>query len=152
MRKQFAIAICCVLALLGCASNTPASLSATRNGSSEERIGPDEAKVIARLQKVGYERKEAIARVDRMSTDEIAYFSKHPESIKRTGIIILGGLISSSIWSSTETKKRKEEEERIDRKLQTLEQREADFQMQRETDLNRRIDELESENSGDDTQ
>ena len=65
--------------------------------------------MVSRLKKVGYSEQEAIARVDNMTEDEIVYFADHPESIKRSGIIIIASLIGSSVYTTVRHNQKKRE-------------------------------------------
>lgn len=69
----------------------------------------DSARVITRLEKVGYSQEEAIARINQMTDDEIAYFAQHPESIRRSGIILIASSVGSSVYSSVANAKKKRE-------------------------------------------
>ena len=101
-----ALVLSCMLALTGFATNTVARDSGI---SANEAGDTNRAKVVSRLEKVGYSKGEAIARVDKMTDDEIDYFSQHPESIKRSGFIILASLIGSSVWTTVANAKKKRE-------------------------------------------
>lgn len=93
--------------------------------------------VISRLEDVGYSKEEAIARVDKMSEDEIAYFAQHPESIKRSGFILIASSIGSSVYSSVKHSEKKKEAE-IQRKKDEIAsiEREVDRkQNEQNTDL-----------------
>ena len=72
-------------------------------------------RVAERLKEVGYTPDEANIRVAEMSDNELDYFGQHPEAIKRSGIIILGGLVSSSVYSSKQNKRTKALEEEVNR-------------------------------------
>ena len=114
LKKPVILTMCCLLIVSsGCATRTLNGGATATSELSEGDTEANRAAVISRLEKVGYSKQEAIARVDNMTGGEIDYFANHPESIKRTGIIILGGLISSSIYSSNQKKKINKEKEAI---------------------------------------
>jgi len=98
---------CAMFFLSGYATNSPAAVTGNGGISANELIVPDKATVISRLEKVGYSKEEAIARVDKMTDDEIVYFAGHPESIKRSGFIIIASLIGSSVYSSVQSGQKK---------------------------------------------
>src|SRR2546422_348596 len=90
--------LCPMIFLAGCATQNIAPVASNRAISAKEPSDSNRAKVISRLEKVGYSKEEAMARVDKMTYDEIDYFAQHPESIKRSGFIIVASLIGSSVW------------------------------------------------------
>jgi chromosome segregation ATPase len=83
--------------LTGLAAN---SVSGDSGVCRNQAVDTSRAKVISRLERVGYSRTEAIERVDRMTADEIEYFAQNPESIRRSGFVILASCIGSSIYCS----------------------------------------------------
>jgi hypothetical protein len=102
------VVLCPMLVLAGCATNNIAPIAS--NGgilANEPGVLDNRTKVIRRLGEVGYSKEEAIARVDEMTDAEIAYFGQHPESIKRSGFIILASLIGSSVWTTINNAKQK---------------------------------------------
>jgi chromosome segregation ATPase len=106
MRCLTALVLCCVLPLTGFATNTVARDSGVLASKAGDT---NQAKVISRLKKVGDSEAEAIGRVDKMTDGEIEYFAQHPESIKRTGFIILASLIGSSVYTSINNANKKRE-------------------------------------------
>ncbi len=109
MRKLITVILCPMIFLAGCATQNIAPVASNRAISAKEPSDSNRAKVISRLEKVGYSKEEAIARVDKMTCDEIDYFGQHPESIKRSGFIILDSLIGSSVWTTMNNAKKKRE-------------------------------------------
>ena len=103
--------LCPMLLLCGCATNNQAAAAGNVGISAKEPGDSNRAKVISRLEKVGYNKEEAVARVDKMSGDEIVYFAAHPESIKRSGFIIIASSIGSSIYSTVKSNEKKKEAE-----------------------------------------
>ena len=89
--------------------NAMNTISSSGDSSTTEQSKLNKTRVIDRLVEVGYSKEEAIARVDKMTCDEVEYLAEHPESIKRTGFVILASLIGSSIYSSMENTKKKKE-------------------------------------------
>ncbi len=100
--------LCSALVLAGCSTNTVPS---NRGISANQPGVTDRGRVISRLEKVGYSKEEAIARVDKMTDDEIVYFAQHPESIKRSGFILIASSIGSSIYSTVKSNQKKKEAE-----------------------------------------
>ena len=101
--------LCPMIFLAGCATQNIAPVASNGGISAKVLNDSDKAKVISRLKEVGYSKEEATARVDKMTDDEIVYFAGHPESIKRTGFIILASLIGSSVWTTVANAKKKRE-------------------------------------------
>jgi hypothetical protein len=96
-----------MILLAGCATQNITPVTSNAGISAKGLTDSNRARVISRLQKVGYSKEEAIARVDKMTEDEICYFAEHPESIKRSGFIILASLIGSSVWTTMNNAKKK---------------------------------------------
>ncbi|NOS72415.1 MAG: hypothetical protein HOP33_21150 [Verrucomicrobia bacterium] len=112
MKKLIALIVsilCPMLVLVGCATNNIAPVASNGGFSAKELSAPNRAMVTSRLEKVGYSKEEAIARADQMSDDEIAYFAQHPESIRRSGFVILASCIGSSVYSSINNGNKKRE-------------------------------------------
>ena len=84
-------------------------LAANKHISVQTAGEANKARVIDRLQKVGYSQEEAIARISQMTGEEIAYFSQHPESIRRSGFVLIASSIGSSVYSSVNNAKKKRE-------------------------------------------
>jgi hypothetical protein len=101
--------LCIMLILPGYATDNIAPKASNGGVSAKELSDPNRVRVISRLEKVGYSKEEAIARIDQMTDDEIAYFAQHPESIRRSGFIILASLIGSSVYSSISNANKKRE-------------------------------------------
>jgi hypothetical protein len=93
------------------AGNSPAAVTGNGGISANELTVPNKARVISRLEKVGYSKEEAIARVEKMTDDEIVYFAGHPESIKRSGFILIASSIGSSIYSTIKSSQNKKKAE-----------------------------------------
>jgi len=83
------------------------TISSGGGTSATEQSEFNRTRVIDRLVEVGYSKEEAIARVDKMARDEVEYLAEHPESIKRSGFVILASLIGSSIWSAVDNAEKK---------------------------------------------
>jgi chromosome segregation ATPase len=128
----------CSLLLSGeCIANNVAPAASDGSISTKEPTVDNKVKVIGRLEKVGYSKEEAIARVDKMSADEISYFAQHPESIKRSGFILIASSIGSSVYSSVRHSQKKKEAE-IQRKRDQIASLEREIdrkQNERNTDL-----------------
>lgn len=101
-----ALVLACVIPLTGFATDTVVGDSGVCMNQASDT---SRAKVISRLEQVGYSKAEAIARVDEMTADEIDYFGQHPESIKRSGFVILASCIGSSVYSSIRNAQKKRE-------------------------------------------
>jgi hypothetical protein len=89
----------------GCATSSPTKLTTIQNDS----VPPLER----RLLELGYNEQQINEQLSTLSEDELEYFNKHPEEIKKSGIIILAGLIWSSVYSSNQKKKQKQLEEEV---------------------------------------
>ena len=87
------LSLCVSLFLMGCSSSEKWGGSA----AVEKLDNPNQLKVVCRLRQVGFDAGEALARSERMSQEELAYLAEHPEAIKRTGFIILGALLGSTL-------------------------------------------------------
>jgi hypothetical protein len=94
-----------------CDANNVTPAASDASISTKSSLTDNQAKVMSRLEKVGYSKGEAMARVDKMSSDEIAYFAQHPESIKRSGFILIASSIGSSVYSSVRHSQKKKEAE-----------------------------------------
>jgi hypothetical protein len=105
--KPIAIILCPMILMAGCATQNTAPVTSNAGISAKGLSESNRARVISRLEKVGYSKEEAVARVNKMSGDEICYFAEHPESIKRSGFIILASLIGSSVWTTMNNAKKK---------------------------------------------
>jgi hypothetical protein len=101
--------LCPMLSFAGFAPQNIAPAADDSGISARESGISNRAQVIKRLEKVGYSREEATNRVDQMTDDEINYFAAHPESIKRSGFIILASLIGSSVYTTINNAKKKKE-------------------------------------------
>lgn len=124
----------CLLVVSGCAA-PQAPISVAPPGLSAEQ-----GVVTSRLEEIGYGREEAIARTMEMSPQEVEFFSRHPEAIERTGFVIIGALLGSSVSSSTQADKNKKLEEENRRNEKALEALKNEIERDR---LMRRIDDLE---------
>src|ERR1035441_304789 len=102
-----ALILCPMIFLAGCATQNIAPVTSNAGITAKGLSDSNRARVIIRLEKVGYSKEEAIARVDKMTDAEIDYFAQHPESIKRSGFIILASLIGSSVWTTINNAKKK---------------------------------------------
>jgi hypothetical protein len=109
--RSTALVLCFILGLGGYVSPVVASTGDVSRDQLGDRDS-DKARVVSRLEEVGYSEEEAIARVSTMTADELAFFADHPESIERTGFIILASLIASSVNSSVKSGKVKKQKER----------------------------------------
>ena len=104
-----ALTLCSTLVWAGSPSNT---ITPANRGISADQPGiTDKGRVINRLTKVGYSKEEASARVDKMTEDEIVYFAGHPESIKRSGFVLIASSIGSSVYSTIRSSQKKKEAE-----------------------------------------
>lgn len=102
--------LCPVIALAGPATQSSIDLpSGNESVSVQDSRSSNRARVISRLEKVGYSQEEATARINQMTDDEIAYFAQHPESIRRSGFVLLASSIGSSVYSSVNNAKKKRE-------------------------------------------
>lgn len=139
MKKTITPTILMLCSTLVFAGNPPTTASPDSSISVNQTRLTDKGKVISRLEQVGYSKEEAIARADKMTGDEIVYFAGHPESIKRSGFIILASLIGSSVYSSIEHgQKKKAAELQAKRDQIAALERDVD-RKQREQDLDMRL-------------
>ena len=139
MKSVIVLTLCNMIVLVGCDHQRITVTSFTPSAAETQAHGhANSAKVAARLQELGYSQDEAWARVASMSADEIDYFATNPESIKKSGFIILGGLVGSTIASSIADADAKKAEEK--KRLEDA-QKEADSQRQHQ-ELLEEIDEM----------
>ena len=96
LRYSVVVLLCVSIFMMGCSANNTDLAS-----NADEFEGSARARVIGRLEQLGYDRHQAVARTEEMGPDEINYFAQHPEAIKRTGAIIaLGVLLSSTFFAA----------------------------------------------------
>lgn len=88
--------------LLVACSSTNSSNRATMSSNLENR-----------LIDLGYSKEEASQQIASLSQEERDTFNNSPEQIKKSGIIILGGLISSSVHSNNQKKANENLQEQV---------------------------------------
>jgi chromosome segregation ATPase len=144
------LVLCSMLPLSGHTKNSVAPAASNRDISTKEPITHNKAMVINRLEEVGYSKEEAMTGVDKMSKDEIAYFAQHPESIKRSGFVLIASSIGSSVYSSIKHGQRKKEAE-IQRKRDEIASLEREIN-RKQNEQNRDLTLLQSEHDPEKTQ
>jgi len=104
------VVMLCPMLLLATSATTTIAPAPHHVDVSENRPDDNDREVVViRLKKVGYSEEEATARVDKMTDDEIVYFADHPESIKRSGFIIIASLIGSSVYTTIRNNQKRRE-------------------------------------------